>query len=158
MRHRRARAGLGRDAPHRRAMVSNMLAALLEHGRIKTTQAKAQEVRRVAERTITVATRLGDILVRDRSKLSAEENARLVHASRMVRRTLRDRDAVSRVFEEWAPRYLQRSGGYTRIYKLGARRGDNAPLALIEFVREDEIEGNLSKESSAASEQSPSDP
>lgn len=134
MRHRKARTKFKRTAPHRRAMFSNMLLSLLEHGRIQTTERKARELRRVAERTVTRATRLGDVLLKDPGKLDAEDRARLVHAMRQVRRTLRDRDAVMRLFDEWAPRYLGRPGGYTRIYKLGARRGDGAPMAQIEFV------------------------
>jgi large subunit ribosomal protein L17 len=115
-------------------MFNNMLLGLLEHGRIKTTQRRAQELRGIAERAVTRATRLGDILTKDRDKLDADEKAKLIHAMRLTRRTINDRDAVARLFEDWAPLFIERPGGYTRIYKLGFRRGDNAPMALIEFV------------------------
>jgi len=115
-------------------MYSNMLMALVEHGRIKTTERKARSLRSQAERLVTRATRLGDILLKDPKKLEADEAAARVHAIRMVKRTLRDRDSVLHLFEEIAPRYLGRPGGYTRIIKLGNRRGDNAAMALVEFV------------------------
>jgi len=114
--------------------MGNMLSSLIEHGRIRTTETKARELRRVAERAVTRATRLGDILLKDWKALEAEDRGRLVHAIRMTRRNVRSREAVLRLFNEWAPRYLGRPGGYTRLFKLGHRRGDNAPLALIEFV------------------------
>jgi large subunit ribosomal protein L17 len=118
-------------------MVSNLLKGLVEHGRIQTTATKARSLKSVAERMVTRATRLGDLLLKDRSKLAAEDKARLIHAMRMVRRTLKDRDAVVRLFDEVAPRYLGRPGGYTRIYKLGPRKGDGAPLALLELIPSD---------------------
>ncbi len=135
MRHRKAHRKLGGYKPtHQRAMYSNMLMALVEHGRIKTTERKARSLRSQAERLVTRATRLGDILLKDPKKLEADEAAARVHAIRMVKRTLRDRDSVLHLFEEIAPRYLGRPGGYTRIIKLGNRRGDNAAMALVEFV------------------------
>jgi len=134
VRHRKAARQLGRSSAHRRAMLDNLLIALVEHGRIRTTTRKAAELRRVAERAVTRGVRLGDVLLKDWSKLEAEDNARLVHAIRLVRRSVRDRTTVLRLFEEWAPRYLGRPGGYTRVFKLGNRRGDNAPMALVEFV------------------------
>lgn len=115
-------------------MTSNMLIALVEHGRIKTTERKARELRSAAEKVVTRATSLGDILLRDRESLNKDEAAQVVHAIRMALRTLRDRDSVLRLFEDIAPRYLGRPGGYTRTLKLGPRRGDNAPMVLIEFV------------------------
>lgn len=134
MRHRKSRTKLGRTSAHRRAMLANMVAALIEHGRLKTTESKAREVRRAAERVISRATRLGDILTKDWEQLDAEERGRLVHAVRLVRRVVKRRDLALRVFNDWGPRYLGRPGGYTRMFKLGNRRGDNAPTALLEFV------------------------
>lgn len=134
MRHRKGRTHLGRTSAHFEATLSNMLAALIEHGRIRTTERKAKELRRHAERAVTRATRLGDILLKDWSKLEASDRGRLIHAVRLAKRRVRDRDAVLRLFDEWAPRYLGRPGGYTRLFKLGNRRGDNAPMALLEFV------------------------
>lgn len=137
MRHRKARNKLGRTSAHRRATLSNMLLGLIEHGRIKTTERKARELRGFAERAVTRATRLGEILTKDWSRLEQDNRARLVHALRVTRQTLKDRQAVLRLFDEWAPRYLGRPGGYTRMFKLGNRRGDNAPMALLEFVPAD---------------------
>ena len=135
MRHRKAHRKLGGFKPaHQRAMYSNMLMALVEHGRIKTTEHKARAVRSQVEKLVTRATRLGDILLKDPKKLDQEEAARRVHAIRTVRRTLRDRDSVLHLFEEIAPRYLGRPGGYTRLLKLGFRKGDNASMMLVEFV------------------------
>ncbi len=115
-------------------MYSNMLMALVEHGRIQTTDRKAKALRSLAERMVTRATRLGDILLKEPDSLSQEDRAAKVHAMRTVRRTLRDRDSVVRLFEEWAPRYLGRPGGYTRIMKVGFRRGDAAPVSIVEFI------------------------
>ena len=134
MRHRKAHVKLNRSPSHRRAMINNMLLALVEHGRIKTTERRADELRRVAERAIARATRLGDILLQDRDKLDADDKAKLVHAIRITRRSLKDRAAVLRLFDEWAPRFLGRPGGYTRTFKLGNRKGDNARMVLIEFM------------------------
>jgi large subunit ribosomal protein L17 len=134
MRHRKLRTKITGTSTHNRAIYSNLLKGLVEHGRVKTTAAKARVLRSVAERAVTRATRLGDLLLKDRTRLGAEDRARLVHAMRIVRRDLKDRDAVLRLFDEVAPRYLGRPGGYTRVYKLGPRRGDAAPLALVEFV------------------------
>ena len=143
MRHRNARTKLGRTSSHRRAMISNMLIALVEHGRIKTTERKARELRSAAEKVVTRATSLGDILTKDRESLDQEEAAQVVHAMRMARRTLRSRDSVLRLFEDIAPRYLGRPGGYTRTLKLGFRKGDNASMVILEFVEADmpEMEG-----------------
>lgn len=115
-------------------MISNMLKALVEHGRIKTTERKARELRSAAEKVVTKATSLGDILIKDKESLGQDEAAQIVHAMRMAKRTLKDRDSVLKLFEDIAPRYLGRPGGYTRILKLGFRKGDNASMALLEFV------------------------
>lgn len=134
MRHRNKRTQLGRTATHRRAMYSNMLMALVEHGRIETTERKAKELRGIAERVVTRATRLGDLLLKDPSTMDREERARIVHSIRMARRTLRDRDSVLRLFNDIAPRFLGRPGGYTRVIKKGFRRGDGAPMAFLEWI------------------------
>jgi large subunit ribosomal protein L17 len=115
-------------------MYSNMLASLIEHRKIQTTERRARDLRRIAERTVTRATALGDLLLKDRSKLEQEDKSRIVHAMRMVHRRLRSRDAVIQLFEDVAPRYLGRPGGYTRITKLGNRKGDGAPMAQLEFI------------------------
>lgn len=134
MRHQIAGVRLSRTSAHRQALFSNLVAALFTHERIRTTLPKARETRRIAERSITVARRLGDVLAKKPEKRSDEEKARIVHAMRLVRRTVRDRDAVVKLFEEIGPRYLARRGGYTRIVKLGERPGDAAPMSLLELI------------------------
>ena len=134
MRHRRAGVHLSRTAAHRKALFSNLVAALLTNERIRTTDAKAKETRRLAERTITWARRLGDILVKKADRRTPDESARVVHAVRMARRIVRDRTAVTKLFNEIGPRYLARRGGYTRIVKIGQRVGDAAPMSLLELI------------------------
>ena len=134
MRHQKKRKKLGRSPSHIRALYANMLAALIEHRRIKTTERKARDLRSIAERTVTRFTSLGDILLKDPEKLPMEDKARVMHAMRLVRRRLRSRDAMLTLFNDVAPRYLGRPGGYTRMYKLGPRKGDGAPMVLLEFV------------------------
>ena len=134
MRHQIAGVRLSRTSAHRQALFSNLVAALFTHERIRTTLPKARETRRIAERSITVARRLGDVLAKKPEKRSDEEKARIVHAMRLVRRTVRDRDAVVKLFEEIGPRFLARRGGYTRIVKLGERPGDAAPMSLLELI------------------------
>ncbi|MFM2420052.1 MAG: hypothetical protein RL385_4775, partial [Pseudomonadota bacterium] len=140
----------------RRAMFRNLAANLVLHERIETTDAKAKELRRIAERLITRATRLGDDLGRDVSGLPDAERqlvvARRVHAQRLVARFLPrhvvkqdaagesiEVDLVYKLFHEIAPRYMERvkagkGGGYTRIVKVGPRRGDNASMSIIELL------------------------
>jgi large subunit ribosomal protein L17 len=118
MRHRRKGRKLGRDASHRKALFSNMAGSLFEHGRIKTTEAKAKELRPIAEKLITLARKdPGDVA-----------------AQRQAVAYLRSKDSVHRLFHEVAPRFTERPGGYTRIVKLGPRLGDAAPMAFIELV------------------------
>ena len=128
-------------------MYSNMLVGLIQHGRIKTTHRRARALRSIAEKLVTRATALGDLLLKDKSRLQPEDRARLIHAMRLVRRDLKQRDAVAHLFEEIAPRYLGRPGGYTRIYRSGFRKGDNAPLVLLEFIQAEmpEKEGGATK-------------
>lgn len=116
MRHRKKGRQLSRSPEHRRATLRNLARNLFEHGRIETTTAKAKELRPFAERLITLARR-GDL-----------------HARRLAIRKLHDRTAVGRLFEDIGPRFTDRPGGYTRILKLGTRRGDAAEMALIELV------------------------
>jgi large subunit ribosomal protein L17 len=138
MRHLRAGVHLSRTASHRKALFSNLVAALINEERIKTTDAKAKETRRLAERTITWARRLGpEVLTKKADKRSPEEKAQVVHAMRMARRMVRDRGAVIKLFEEIGPRYLSRPGGYTRIVKVGQRAGDAAPMSILELIPDD---------------------
>ncbi len=116
MRHRKAGRKLNRTSSHRKAMFRNMAASLFTHEIIRTTLPKAKELRQVAEPLIT---------------LSKEDN---VARRRLAFARLRDRDVVTKLFNELGPRYLARPGGYLRILKCGFRNGDNAPMAYIELV------------------------
>jgi len=134
MRHRKAGRKLSRSSSHRKAMYSNMVASLVTHGRIETTEAKAKELRRVADRTINWGVKVADLLAADPKSLSADDRARLVHARRMAQRVLKDRDALAKLFGEIAPQYAGRAGGYTRILKTRDRHGDAAPMAFVELT------------------------
>jgi large subunit ribosomal protein L17 len=137
MRHRLAGVRLSRTSAHRKALFSNLVAALFYNERIRTTDAKAKETRRLAERTITWARRVSDVLGKKPDRRSIDESARVVHAVRMARRVVRDRGAVLKLFDELAPRFLGRQGGYTRIIKLPQRPGDAAPMSMLELLPED---------------------
>ena len=129
MRHRIHGKKLNRDSDHRRALRMNLTTELLTHGRIKTTLHKAKFVQGNAERMITIAKR-GLAKAEDRG-----DETIAVHARRQVASRLNNnKDLVTQVFNELAPLYAERPGGYTRILKLGPRKGDNAEMALIELV------------------------
>jgi large subunit ribosomal protein L17 len=134
MRHRLAGVRLSRTSAHRKALFSNLIAALFYHERIRTTDAKAKETRRLAERTITWARRVSDVLGKKPDRRSIEESSRVVHAVRMARRVVRDRGAVLKLFDELAPRFFGRPGGYTRIIKLPQRPGDAAQMSMLELM------------------------
>ena len=116
MRHQKKTIKLGRTADHRKALLANQICSLIEHQRIKTTLAKAKAVRPLAERMVTLG-KNGSI-----------------HARRTAFATLRQKNAVKKLFEDIAPRSAERNGGYTRIVKLGQRKSDSAPMAFIEWV------------------------
>jgi large subunit ribosomal protein L17 len=116
MRHRNTGRQLSRNSSHRKAMMRNLATSLLSHEVIKTTLPKAKELRRVAEPLITLA------------KIDS------VHKRRLAFDRLRDRDVVTKLFNELGPRYKERPGGYMRILKMGFRPGDSAPMALVELV------------------------
>jgi large subunit ribosomal protein L17 len=134
MRHQKSGRTFGRRADHRHAMMSNLVASLFLAERIRTTDAKAKELRRLAERTITWATSLGDLLTRAEDKLSTDERAQVVHHMRMARRVCKHPEALAKLFRDVGPRFLDRPGGYTRILKIGQRPGDAAPVSLIELI------------------------
>jgi large subunit ribosomal protein L17 len=149
MRHGNSGRKFDRNTSHRRAMLRNLTANLVLHERIETTDAKAKELRRVAERLLTKAMRLGEVAYTAQDKLSADDKARRLHAQRLVAayiprfgvKTAKGGestkvDLVEKVFVDLAKRFKGRAGGYTRIVKLGPRRGDNAPVSIIEFVGE----------------------
>lgn len=129
MRHRVSGKKLGRNGAQRKALKLALTLALLEHGRIRTTRAKADFVRGDVERLITIAKR----------GLAHEDPARGVHARRIAASRLNnDREVVQKLFDELAPRYESRAGGYTRILRLGPRKGDNAEMVLLELVDRDQ--------------------
>jgi large subunit ribosomal protein L17 len=114
-----------------------MVTSLLEHGRIRTTAAKAKELRRVAERTISRTLRLSEILGKPADARSPAEQAKVVAAMRLAGRTVRTPRGLERLFSEVAEQMKGRPGGYTRIVRLGTRVGDGAPMAIIELVGRD---------------------
>lgn len=134
MRHRKSGRKLGRNSSHRSALWRNMVTSLLEHGRIRTTEPKAKELRGFTERTISKAIRVQDIVAKPLEERSREEQAKLVHAMRMAGRMVRSKEVLTRLFTEMAPALKTRPGGYTRIVKMVARPGDAAPMALIEVL------------------------
>ncbi len=134
MRHRKTGRILGRNSAHRKAMFRNMVTSLLEHGRIRTTEAKAKELRRMVEKTITKAVRVHGLVSKDEGARSQAEKVQLVHAMRMAGRMVRDKAVISRLFGELSGRFQNRPGGYTRIIKAGPRPGDAAAMAVVELV------------------------
>ncbi len=165
MRHGKSGRQFGRNTSHRRAMLRALTANLVAHERIETTDAKAKELRRVAERLITRAIRLGDVAYTPHDKLSIADRARRQAAQQQVGTFLRrfqvtqdgtestKVDLIEKVFVDLAKRFKSRPGGYTRIIKLGRRRGDNAPMSVIEFV--DKGEPRVAAEPKAAAEKAP---
>ena len=121
MRHHKIGRALGRNSSHRKAMFANMAVSLFTHEQIRTTLPKAKELRRVAEPLITLA------------KTPSVANRRLAYAR------LRDREAVSKLFDTLGPRFQDRAGGYTRILKCGPRSGDNAPMAYVQLLDRPEV-------------------
>lgn len=132
MRHRRAGKKLNRTGSHRNAMFRNMVTSLFEHGRIRTTDAKAKELRRWADHMVTLAKR-GDL-----------------HARRQALAVMRDKTVVHKLFEEAADRFGDRVGGYTNVVKIGRRRGDAAPISLVELVTPKEKKEKKKKKTKAA--------
>ena len=136
MRHQKKGRKLGRDSAHRQALYSNLAGALIEHGRIRTTEAKAKEVRPIVEKMITLGKR-GDL-----------------HAHRQAVAFLRSKSVAHLLFSEVAPRFADRPGGYTRVVKLGPRQGDSAPMAYLELV-DYEPEARATAASQAAAQRAP---
>ena len=131
MRHRKKVFKIGRNTGHRKCMMANLLSALFTHGRIKTTVVKAKELSRQASKMITLA-KAGDL-----------------HQRRQAISAIRDLDAVRELFDNIAPTFKDRNGGYTRVLRIGKRRGDNAELALVELVG---FEPNFEEESAEVEE------
>ncbi|NVJ06334.1 50S ribosomal protein L17 [Myxococcus sp. AM001] len=131
MRHKVGQRKLHRSTSHRLAMLNNMVTSLLEHQAIRTTLPKAKEARKIAERIITLGKRGGLANVR------------------LAARTVKDRDVLQKVFSEYKDRYATRPGGYTRIVRLGFRRGDAAEMALLELVDRPEKAAPVDTEAAA---------
>jgi large subunit ribosomal protein L17 len=125
MRHNLAHRKLGRVSEHRTALLRNQAMALIRHERIETTMPKAKELRPFVERLITIA---------KRGVASGDANGKSLHARRLVLAELPDKAIVGKLFESIAPRYAERPGGYTRILRVGFRRGDSAEVAQVELV------------------------
>jgi large subunit ribosomal protein L17 len=122
MRHRVAGRRLGRSSGHRRALRRNLMTELFRHERIKTTEAKAKAIRSDTEKLITLA------------KRGLQDDSYTLHARRQAVAALNDPAIAKKLFDELAPRYEEREGGYTRLYKLGRRQGDGAQLVVLELV------------------------
>ena len=125
MRHNLAHRKLGRVSEHRTALLRNQAMALIRHERIETTMPKAKELRPFVERLITIA---------KRGVASGDANGKSLHARRLVLAELPDKAIVGKLFESIAPRYAERPGGYTRILRVGFRRGDSAEVAQVELI------------------------
>jgi large subunit ribosomal protein L17 len=133
MRHRHSGRKLNRSASHRAALFNNLVTSLLIHGRIETTEAKAKELRGFAEATITWGISVHSLIAKG-DKATKDERAKILHARRMARRTVKTPDALARLFNEIGPHFASRKGGYTRVLKTRVRKGDAAPMAFIELV------------------------
>jgi large subunit ribosomal protein L17 len=131
MRHGKKIAKLGRTSSHRKAMLGNMVTSLFEHEAIRTTDTRAKELRRTADRLITLAKR-GDL-----------------HARRQILRVIPNKRVVAKIIESLATRYRTRNGGYTRIVKLGPRRGDAAEMCIIELVDRPGVEEVVEEQAKA---------
>ncbi|MBN1850502.1 MAG: 50S ribosomal protein L17 [Deltaproteobacteria bacterium] len=130
MRHKKRGRGLGRDSSHRKAMFRNMVTSLFKHEQITTTDAKAKELKPIAEKMISLAKR-GDL-----------------HSRRMALSYMKDKTVIHRLFGEIKDRFLNRQGGYLRIIKKGIRRGDAAPVSIIQLLPEDEEKKTTKKKAS----------
>ena len=128
MRHNKHHASLGVTVEHRRSMMSNMAASLITHGRIETTLAKAKALRPFVEKVVTKA----------KQAAAKTEKKDAIHLRRLALSVVRDETAITKLFNELHKEFTNRNGGYTRIYKLSARKGDAAETALIELVAKDD--------------------
>src|SRR5277367_701074 len=138
MRHLNQGRKLNRTSSHRKALFKNLVLSLIRHERIKTTDAKAKELRRYADRMVTLGKR-GDL-----------------NGRRLAFAFLQSRDAVKKLFDEIAPRFKERPGGYTRVIKFGVRRGDAAPISVVEFIgTSDEVKPKKVRKKSAPTTREP---
>jgi large subunit ribosomal protein L17 len=133
MRHQNRGRKLGRNSSHRTALWNNMVTSLLTYGRIETTEAKAKELRRFAEATITIGVSVHALMAKG-EKATPAERAQVVHAHRMAAKTVMTRSALTKLFAEVGPHFATRKGGYTRMLKTRVRKGDAAPMAIVEMI------------------------
>jgi large subunit ribosomal protein L17 len=133
MRHRKSGRKLGRTSSHRTALYNNLVTSLLTYGRIETTEAKAKELRSYADATIQWSVDVQALLAKG-DKASPAERAKVLHARRMARQTVKTKSALDRLFSEIGPHFVTRKGGYTRLLKTRNRKGDAAPMAFVELV------------------------
>ena len=133
MRHRKSGRKLGRKSSHRTALYNNLVTALLTYGRIETTEAKAKELRAYADATIQWSVDV-QALVAKGEQATPTERAKVLHARRMARQTVKTRGALERLFTEIGPHFASRKGGYTRMLKTRIRKGDAASMAFVELV------------------------
>lgn len=137
MRHLNGGNKLSLVSSHRTAMLRNMVTSLLLHGRIRTTEARAKEARRIADKVITLSKRVPNASLGNLEGAAlAKAKADRVHAIRLATRWVKDKDVLQLVFTDYSDRYADRPGGYTRIYKLSKRPGDQADMVLLELVTE----------------------
>lgn len=134
MRHRKAGRKFGLESDHRKMMMRNLVTSLIKHGRIETTVAKAKEMRSLAEKTINWGVKVADLSKSDSKELSRDQKMKVVHARRMAGKVITEKEIMDRLFHDVAPTMVGRPGGYTRVLKTRIRRGDAAPMALIELV------------------------
>jgi large subunit ribosomal protein L17 len=134
MRHQKSGRKFSRPSAHRNAMFSNMLASLVMHERIETTEPKAKELRSLADKTISWGKSVADVTSKPRDKRTAADKQRIVHAIRQARRVLRSDEAIDKLFSDVGARFTGRPGGYTRLLKTRTRRGDAAPMAFLELT------------------------
>ena len=166
MRHRNSGRKFDRDGSSRRAMFRNLAANLVLHERVETTDAKAKELRRVAEKLITKARRLGTVAYTPWAELTKSDQAKRLHAQRLVAAFIprfgvrteangeeKKVDLVEKIFVDLAKRFAERPGGYTRIIKMGPRAGDAAPVSIIELVEGAKTEEKPKKKARAKKEE-----
>jgi large subunit ribosomal protein L17 len=145
MRHNKHHASLGVTREHRESMLSNLAASLIEHGRIQTTLAKAKALRPFVEKLVTKA----------KKAAAKTEKKDALHLRRLAARDLRNEDALTSLFNDKHKEFTNRNGGYTRIYKLGARQSDSAEIALIEFVKADDTGYKKARKKAEKKEEAP---
>lgn len=142
MRHKNKVKQLGKTQSHRKAMFNNMVTSLFDHERIVTTKQKGKELKKISEKLITKA--------KNNLDYSEEQEEKKLHNKREVLKVLKNRDVLKKLFEDIAPRFKERKGGYTRMYLLGQRQGDAAEMAIVELVeRKEPVKKEASKEEKA---------